>query len=122
MNKKQIAGICIGVVVIFVIVLAIFGGSGSQSNDSTADHYEGYQVKIITDGSWSGSVGTDGSQSTYEGTGDKTIDLGKDGNIVSAAIQKKSGGTLKVQILKDGKVIKEESTEAQYGVVTVASS
>lgn len=31
-------------------------------------------------------------------------------------------GILKVEILKDGKVVKEGSTSAQYGVVSIVSS
>jgi len=45
------------------------------------------------------------------------------GAAVSAAFQKQSeSGTLKVQILKGGKVVKEEQTTAAYGVVSVATN
>jgi len=44
------------------------------------------------------------------------------GYIVSCAFQKKSeGGTLKVRILKDGKVVSYSETSATYGVVSVAT-
>ena len=41
--------------------------------------------------------------------------------MVTAVIQKSGGGsgTLKVEILKNGKVVKEASTSAEYGVVSV---
>ena len=45
------------------------------------------------------------------------------GAAVSAAFQKQSeSGTLKVQILKGGKVVKEEQTIAAYGVVSVGTN
>ena len=130
--KKAISIIvvcCVG-----LIIVAMIGGgfspdkntatttsdSSSSSNQST-----GVQVKIITDGSWSGSIGDGNSQSSYGGTGEETIDLGNpDYNIVSVVIQKKSGDSsnLKVQILKDGKVIEEGNTTAEYGVVTLSTT
>jgi len=96
--------------------------TGDNSNQNT-NTVKGYQVRITTSGSWSGSIGSI-DQSTYDGAGDKTIDV-KDvsGGILVAVIQKQGGDSseLKVEILKDGKVIKEGSTTAAYGVVTVSS-
>jgi len=44
------------------------------------------------------------------------------GNIVSAVFQKKAeSGTLKVEILKGGKVVNSSDTTAAYGVVSVAT-
>lgn len=128
-----IAVCCIGLIIIGMIT----GGgtpdkntattnddSDDTADDSAVEQPKGVQVHIITDGSWSGSIGDIGGQSTYDGSGEDTIDLGDADSIVSAAIQKQTGDSseLKVEILKDGKVIKDGSTTAEYGVVTVSTS
>lgn len=120
---------CVG-----ILLIAVLGGGGTsdkntatKTDDSTNDTVEqpkGVQVHIISDGSWSGSIGDLGGQSTYDGSGEDTIDLGDAESVVSAAIQKQTGDSseLKVEIIKDGKVIKEGSTTAEYGVVSVSTS
>lgn len=129
-----IAVCCVGLIIIGAIIGA---GSpdkntaptttSSSDNNTTADstpEVKGVQVHVTYDGSWSGSIGDVSSQSTYSGTGEDTIDLPDAQSIVSAVVQKQSGDTseLKVEILKDGKVIKEGTTSAEYGVVTVSTS
>ena len=50
--------------------------------------------------------------------------MDSDAHIVSANAQKMDGGSgnLTIQLLKDGKVIKESSTDSQYGVASVSAS
>ena len=47
-----------------------------------------------------------------------------DASLISANAQKKDGSSneLTIQILKDGKVVKESSTTAEYGVAQVSAS
>lgn len=119
MEKKYIALICIIAVVVVIALIALGSGGTSNSNAAT-----GYQVKITTDGSWSGSIATSDGTTSYDGTGDKVIDVTNDtSQIVSAVIQKSGGGSdnLKVEVIKDGQVVKTGNTEAAYGVVTVTS-
>ena len=130
--KKAISIIAVCCVAVFI--LAMIGGgttpdknTATTTDDSTNDTVEqpkGVQVHIISDGSWSGSIGDLGGQSTYDGSDEDTIDLGDAESVVSAAIQKQTGDSseLKVEIIKDGKVIKEGSTTAEYGVVSVSTS
>lgn len=132
--KKAISIIAVCCIGIFIIAIIGGGLSGDKntsptttatdSKDTTTEQAKGVQVHIITEGSWSGSIGDIGSQSTYDGTGEDTIDLGDADNVVSAAIQKQNGDSseLKVEILKDGKVLKEGSTTGEYGVVTVSTT
>ena len=132
-------GIILGICCIGIIILAFIGGmaspdvttsttstsSSSGSNDTNdTEKVDGWQVKIITNDSWSGSVGGDSSQSSYEGKGNKTIDIDSDANIVSASIQKKGSNSkeLTVQIYKDGELKEESSTSAAYGVATASAS
>ena len=86
-----------------------------------------YQVRVVTSppAAFSGTYGlvsSDGNNSskTVDGQGTATYDLGT-GQIVSAVFQKKEqGGTLSVEVLKDGQQFKVESTSAEYGVVQIA--
>lgn len=124
--KKAISIIivcCIGLIIVGIIS----GGLSSDKNTTPTDNGEqvtGKQVKIIYDGEWSGAAGDAGSINSISGSGDKTIDIPDDANIISANAQKKdsSSDKLTVQILKDGEVVKESSTTAEYGVAQVATS
>lgn len=96
----------------------------SNSADSSSSS-SGYQVRITYDGEWSGAVGAVGSTSSYDGSGSDTIDVGEVSyDIVSAVIQKRDSGSgeLKVEILKDGVVVKGGSATSTYGVVSITSS
>lgn len=80
---------------------------------------------IIIDysGKWSGSYGDLTSSKSIEGTGTKTIAMNNPEMCISASIQKKddSNNKMTVKILKNGKVLEEESTTAAYGVAVVSS-
>ncbi len=80
------------------------------------------QVKVIYSGSWSGCYGDIGSLKSVEGTGTETFTISNPEFIVSASIQKKddTDRTLTVEILKNGAVVKSESTSAAYGVVLLS--
>jgi hypothetical protein len=100
------------------------GSNYSTSSSSSGGSSSGnVVVKIITNEEWSGSVGADSNTRSIDGTGNHQENMGS-ADIVSAVIQKEtnSTGMLRVQILKDGQVIKEESTTAEYGVVSVSAS
>ena len=126
MKKIHIALIGVIIIVILCIVVAVNvlptssvitvnSYNYTEVNDNVSD----LQVKIITNGSWNGSISVDGNSAIYNGTGDKTIDLnGTPIDSVAVAIQNLGTGQLKVQIIKEGKVVKEQST-TDYGVVTI---
>ncbi|KZX10698.1 hypothetical protein [Methanobrevibacter curvatus] len=124
MDKKYIIGIvCIFLIAIVGLGMALDGGDKTPEDKST--NYEGYQIKIIYDGEWTSVAGGIDSSNSYDGNGNKTIDLADvSGDIVSANAQKQDGSSSKltIQILKDGKVIKEGSTTAAYGVAQITSS
>lgn len=90
--------------------------SGNSSNKKS-----GYVVKISYDGKWSGAVGGDGSTRTVEGSGTKKFPIKGDPFAISGNAQKRDGGAgkLTIQVLNDGKVIKESSTSAEYGMAMV---
>jgi len=112
---------------IVAILLVSIGGlffagcGGSLSTDSE------FQIKVsgTTGLEFSGSymTVTSGGQSTSKSVeGTVPAQYTVTGNMVSVAFQKQvESGTLKVEILKDGKVINSSDTTAAYGVVSVAS-
>ncbi|MCF0226262.1 MAG: hypothetical protein HUK28_02895 [Methanobrevibacter sp.] len=115
MKKKYVALIVIIIIVVLCCIVAL--SSGGQSSKSDAPEL---QVQIICNGSWSGSIGVDGSSSSYDGTGNKTITLnGNSTDTVSANIQQDGAGQLTVKIIKDGKVVKEQSTNSKHGGVSI---
>lgn len=96
--------------------------SGSSDSDYGIGDSD-IQIRVTCDGDWQGSVGVGSSQASYSGSGDKLINLdGDSSDIVAAAIQKQDSGNgkLKVEIIKDGKVVKDASTTSEYGVVSLA--
>lgn len=136
--KKRAIAIVLALVLLFAIGI-VFGdspesGSSNQQSDPAGDSgavensAPSYEVKIIHDGSWSGSVGytADGGtqQESYSGTGDGSIEFSGEVDQISASIQKDGAGNseLTVQILEDGQVVAEGNTRAEYGVVSVSES
>lgn len=94
--------------------------SSSSSNDGVGD--SALQVKVIYSGSWDGAVGTIDSDYSVSGSGSKVLNIdGSRWDTCSAVIQKADSGNgkLTVQIIKNGKVKKQSSTTASYGVVSV---
>ena len=118
---------CIGLIIIGMIT----GGGSPDKNTSpindgnnNVEQITGKQVKIIYDGEWSGAAGDVSAINSISGSGDETIDMPDDASLISANAQKKDGSSneLTIQILKDGKVVKESSTTAEYGVAQVSAS
>jgi hypothetical protein len=123
------------IIPILVLVILTSGCTSSNTTSTSGNNYStssssssggssgNVVVKIITNEEWSGSVGADSNTRSIDGTGNHQENMGSP-DIVSAVIQKEtnSTGMLKVQIVKDGQVVKEESTTAEYGVVSVSAS
>lgn len=120
---KKVAAILV-VCCIGCIIIGMISGIGSPDQNTSPNKVTGTQVKIIYDGSWSGSILNGSSSSSYSGDGNETINItnSSDYSTVSATIQKQGGNSrdLKVQIIRDGEVKKEENTTAEYGVVSIA--
>lgn len=95
-----------------------------DSSNAADEQVKGVQVKVIYSGDWSGAAGDTNSMNSISGSGEETIDLDDDAYIVSANAQKQDSGsdTLTIQILKDGKVVEESSTDAAYGVAQVSAT
>ena len=97
----------------------------SSSDDNTVvQKQEGIQIKITYPGSWSASIGDTDTSNHYEGTGDKTFDVDEsDYDVIAAAVSKKDSNSnkLKVEIIKNGEVVDQESTTKDYGTVSVST-
>lgn len=91
----------------------------------TEEPETGFQIRISYDGEWSGTIGTLGNSRSVDGSGTETFDI-KESNpdTVSTNAQKQddSSGTLTVQILKNGDVVKESTTSAEYGIAQTTYS
>ncbi|MDO5859763.1 hypothetical protein [Methanobrevibacter sp.] len=86
---------------------------------------EGLKVRITCPVEWSASIGSGDDSTHYEGTGDDVVEIDDSKyDVIAAAVQKKTSGSdkLKVDIIKDGKVVDTESTTKDYGVVTVSAT
>jgi hypothetical protein len=85
-------------------------------------------VRIRYSGEWQGSLSLTGDGSstteTTSGTGSTEIDVPDDTLVVSANAQKqdRSPDKLTVQILRDGTVVAESSTTAEFGLAQVSQS
>lgn len=117
---------CIGI----LIIGALTGGgspdkntattsSSNNNNNSTAE--SGSYIKITYSGSWSGALSTGGSTKSISGSGEEKIDIKESGMVsVNAQKQDASSRELTVQIVKDGKIVEEATTDAEYGVAQVS--
>lgn len=107
------------------------GSASAQENDDPFNGSEittsgsDYQIRVAYSGDWSGTIGDVGSTRSVEGSGTESFDIDvQSGDIVSANAQKDddSNDELTIQILRDGDVIKETSTTAEFGVASVSAT
>lgn len=91
---------------------------------ASAPASSGVQVKIDYAGAWSGALGAGGNVKTVDGTGPQTFDIQNPGYVVSVSVQKKDDTSrrLTVSILKNGKVVTSEFTDAAYGVAMTSTT
>lgn len=122
MHKNSAIGLTvIGLIIIIIASLALCSCSSSVSSPQDSD----FTIKVYGTADWSGSimvVKADGSSITqsYDSIAPRTYSF--TGHIVSCTFQKQvKVGTLSVDILKDGKLVKSGSTTAEYGVVSIAT-
>lgn len=96
----------------------------TEAPDSGDSGGEGYQVRISYDGEWQGALGKEGETRSVDGSGTETFDIEGDAFVVSANAQKQDSGSgeLTVEILKDGEVVAEQSTTAEYGVASTSTT
>lgn len=110
----------IGIILILVLFLSGCVGESNYIIRVTANpglEYSGSYL-VMSSGGQSVSKTVDG----IGGGPDKPIEYSVTGSTVSVAFQKKgTQGTLIVEILKNNKVVASSSTEAAYGVVSVAT-
>jgi ribosomal protein L37E len=118
-NQMKMAAGAIAVVVIFSIIAGAIWWNSMMSfpGMSTAD----FEIRIECDTSWAGSIGGGTSQRSIEGSGSETWTVTS--TMAVAVIQKQTDwGTLTVRILKNSRVVAQQTTTAAYGVVTVSAT
>ena len=115
--------IMIGAIVGFFILdpNAFFDSNATETDDSP-HHYE---LKIITDGAWEGSISSkDVNMDDISGTGDKKIDLGKSkASDIDIDLSKSdsSSNKLTVKLYSDGKVVDSDTAEMQNEKVLLSA-
>ena len=87
---------------------------------------QGVYVKVSYIGSFSGSYGMEGTMVTATNSGERAYEVGNATGPVTASFRKTDSSTkpheLRVEIWKDGKVLKFDSTTAPKGEVTVTQT
>ncbi len=127
---SSLLGILCIIGVMLIVVSGIFApddfayeGKNKMSNDTNSSQLT-IQVNVLYKNRWSGSSGLNGNLNNYDQNGSKSIKYTycEKNDSVSATIQKRdsSNDELKVQILKNGALMKEESTKTPYGIVTIS--
>lgn len=94
-----------------------------DTTDSSTTTEAAYTVRIAFDGNWQGSITTDGTSKSIDGSGTANYTISGDPTVVAVNAQKQSDGDgkLTVQILENGEVVGEQSTTASYGVAQATS-
>jgi len=95
----------------------------------TPEPVDTLEIRVQYDGDWQGSLSVtgDGDSTTrsVDGSGTTTIEIEETSvQILSANAQKQddSEATLTIQILRNGDVVAESSTDAEYGLAQVSKS
>ena len=125
--------IALGVALVFVVALVVFAAIVTRPGEQKSKVSETVTVQITGDPGlqFSGSYGTARSgQQRVDGTTPTEFEVEQessafsDDNPLSVTAQKIIAGSdeLRVQILRDGEVVQEQATTAQFGVVTLTYS
>ena len=121
--------IALGVALVFVVALVVFGAAATRPGEQKAKTSDTVTVRITGDPGlqFSGSYGTARSgQQRVDGTTPTEFEVEQEsgalsGDTLSVTAQKIIAGSdeLRIQIVRDGEVVKEQATTAQFGVVTL---
>ncbi len=125
--------VALGVALVFVVALVVFGVVATRPGEERSKESDTVIVRITGDPGlqFSGSYGTARSgQQRVEGTTPTEFEVEQesgafsDDNTLSVTAQKIIGGSgeLRMQIVRDGEVAKEQATTAQFGIVTLTYS
>jgi hypothetical protein len=121
--------IALGVALVFVVALVVFGAVATRPGEQKAKTSDTVTVRITGDPGlqFSGSYGTARSgQQRVDGTTPTEFEVEQESGafsdeILSVTAQKIIAGSdeLRIQIVRGGEVVKEQATTAQFGVVTL---
>ena len=125
--------IALGMALVFVVALVVFGVVATRPGVEKSKESDTVTVRITGDPGlqFSGSYGTARSgQQRVEGTTPTEFDVEQesgafsDDDTLSVTAQKIIGGSseLRIQLVRDSEVVKEQATTAQLGVVTLTYS
>ncbi|MCW4024534.1 MAG: hypothetical protein NWF01_05815 [Candidatus Bathyarchaeota archaeon] len=116
-QSGKIIAISLVVIVSFVAIMAL---ALSNTASTPGTNQATFRIVVQSDTSWSGSIGGATASKSVQGTGNTAWESKQ--TMATAVIQKQTDwGHLTVKILKNGEVVAEQSTQADYGVVTVSA-
>jgi len=104
--------ICIGVLVVIIIIffsIAFF--FGTRDSEST-------EVRLISDGSWEGTLTDSSGTRNVSGEGNFQWDI--QGDSIDLDVELMEGDFLEVRIFRNGIVVDQGSVEAAGGIVKVS--
>ena len=111
-SKKAGFGIFLLIVIVIIIAVAASRNTGPLI------------ARIEYDGSWEGSFSNGGGGTTsHSGNGNRDVPIDCEGGIFSVVVQKGSlgsGGVMTVKVMRGNDVLAQDSTGAQYGVVSLS--
>lgn len=116
--------LAIAIVVIVVIFIAIIASSTNvfQQNSSAdnSTNSSGVTLKIIAQGPWKADINDGGSIDNIYNNNNATYNL-KGNSHITVTVMKYStnNGYIEAQLIKDGKIISNQSTNAPLGVISV---
>jgi hypothetical protein len=108
-----------------LLIIVVIGVFGLMFYLATQNYNQGsstgIQIVVNYTGAWQGTIVTDGTTQSVQGTGSKTFNLNQT-SIVSCNFQKMDGSSnsLTTSILQNGQVVKSTVTSASYGVAGTA--
>lgn len=95
--------------------------SETTAQTGSSKKIKGYQIHIEYPYSWQGNYGDVDGQRSINGYGNDEIQVDSISGPLVVVIQKKGGDSklLKIEILKNGEVVKSDSTSSPYGVISM---
>ncbi|MBI5458577.1 hypothetical protein [Methanobacterium sp.] len=102
----------IGLLIVFVCFFVAVSGCTS---------FDPVKVVVNYTGSWNGTITDESGTRTIEGTGDKTIDLGRISGSVKVRVDKKdeSSDQLSASIMKGDRTVSSMNTTSDYVITSI---
>jgi hypothetical protein len=122
---KKIAVVLMAILVLMVLASGCISNSSNNSELNTSGgsnmkNNSDIIVQINSDSSWSGILTYNNGTQAIKGERSASYNLGQNPGSVNLILRKTgNAGTLKVQLIKDGNVVVNQSTSGGQGVISI---